>query len=911
MIERPDRVHAFVLPFSALDRGALAVVGGKAANLGELTAAGFPVPPGFCITTAAYALAADRAGIAPLVAQVDGAQEDAERRDALAGRIRAALLDTEVPDEIAADVVDAYQSMASGDAPAAVRSSATAEDLPGASFAGQQDTFLNIVGPDALLPAVRRCWASLWTDRAVAYRASNRIDQRSVRLAVVVQEMVDAAVAGVMFTANPLTGRRRELVIDASPGLGEAVVSGAVNPDRFVVDGASGRILERRLGDKRMAVRTRPGGGTEHVELPDGASAASLSDEQIRALATLGERVEQHYGTPQDIEFAIDAGGTQWLTQSRPITTLYPLPPRSAGEEDLRVYFSINVAQGVFRPFTPMGAQVLRLMGSAITGLLFEPLRDPLSGPSAIVEAGHRLFFDVTPLLRSEPGQRLFVQLTAHMDARTSAIARDLAADPRLAPRPTPRLRLARGVVRVLARTRLPLRALQAIRDPAAARDCAAQAAGASVALGETPADADPRARLAAIERLFLERVPIVVPRYFPIFLGGFLTYGLAGQLLRGQATPEELDVIRRSLPHNPTTEMDLELWALAERVRADEAAARAVGGRDVAALADAYRAGALPSVLQSELSAFLARYGHRGVAEIDAGVPRWSEDPAHILGVLANYLQLDDPGLAPDRQFERARLEAEAMVRELARRAGRCNRARGRLVRFLLTRARDLMGVRERPKFFFVQLIARTREHLWRVGEALVRAGRIEMAEDVFFLSLPEARRALDGTDLRATIAARRASYQQELHRRRVPRILLSDGTEPAAQTASADGALRGTPASAGTATAKARVILKPTGARLEPGEILVAPSTDPGWTPLFLTAGGLVMEMGGAMSHGAVVAREYGIPAVVGVAGAIDQIATGQTITVDGTAGTVTLPVVPPGLTPSRSAKQRGEPR
>jgi phosphohistidine swiveling domain-containing protein len=891
--ERSPDNGLYVRPFSSIDRAALNLAGGKATNLGELMRAGFPVPHGFYITTEAYRLATEAAGIDPLVAELAaGGDEVGERREAVARQIRAALVDATMPEGVAAAVAEAYRSMASADSVGvAVRSSATAEDLPGASFAGQQDTYLNVVGVEAVLDAVRRCWASLWTDRAVAYRASNRIDQRSVRLAVVVQEMVDAAAAGVMFTANPLTGRRRELVIDASPGLGEAIVSGAVNPDHFVVDGATGRIVERRLGDKRLAVRVRPGGGTEHIELADGGSGASLSDEQIRALASMGGQVEQHYGTPQDIEFAIDASGKLWLTQARPITTLYPLPPRLTDDGDLRVYFSINVAQGVFRPFTPMGVQVLRLIGSAMAGLLFEPLRDPLSGPSLIVEAGHRLFFDITPVIRSDAGQQVFVKLSGQMEARTGTIVRELADDPRLAARPTSRLRLALGVARALARTRAPLRTLQAIHDPARARARAERAASASLTLGETAAGADPRTRLAAVERLFLEGLPTVIPRYFPIFLSGFLTYGLASYLLRGLVTPEELDIVRRSLPHNPTTEMDLELWALAERVRSDESSARVLGGRDVVALADAYRAGTLPSVLQHELSAFLAQYGHRGVAEIDAGLARWSEDPAHILGVLANYLQVDAAGQAPDRQFEGARVEAEATVRELARRAGRGSRARGRLVRFLLTRARDLMGVRERPKFYFVQLIAKAREHLWRVGEALAQAGRIETAGDIFFLSLPEARRALGGADLRSLVVERRASYELELHRRRVPRILLSDGTEPTGQTASADGALRGTPASAGMVTARARVILDPTGARLEPGEVLVAPSTDPGWTPLFLTASGLVMEMGGAMSHGAVVAREYGIPAVVGVASAVDSITTGQTITVDGTAGTIRL--------------------
>jgi phosphohistidine swiveling domain-containing protein len=310
--------------------------------------------------------------------------------------------------------------------------------------------------------------------------------------------------------------------------------------------------------------------------------------------------------------------------------------------------------------------------------------------------------------------------------------------------------------------------------------------------------------------------------------------------------------------------------------------------------LARDYHSGALPPKLQAGLADFLRAYGHRGVAEIDLGLPRWSEDPTYILGVLANYLRLDDPELAPDVQFRRAAREAEQMVADLTLRAREAGRLRGALVGLLLSRARALAGLREAPKFFAALVFARARALLWGVGEELAKAGRLEQTEDVFFVTLPEARTSLArGENLRPVVSERRAGYGHELARRRVPRVLLSDGTEPAAAKevvgAAADGALRGTPASPGTVRAKARVILDPTGARLEPGEILVAPSTDPGWTPLFLTAGGLVMEMGGAMSHGAVVAREYGIPAVVGVPDATERIATGQRITVDGSAGTI----------------------
>src|SRR6266550_3509843 len=336
--------------------------GGKGANLGELRRANFPVPDGFVITTAAYALAAEAAGVTgetPTTARV---------------RLAASA----VPAGIADAVREAYRAL--GSPAVAVRSSATAEDLPDASFAGQQDTILDVVGEDAVLDAVRRCWASLWNDRAVAYRQTHDVPVEGLRLAVVVQRMVAAQSAGVLFTADPITGRRRRAAIEAVRGLGEQLVSGAVNPDHFVVDTRSGQVLERR-GD-------------------------ILSDARLRELAAVGARIEEHFGRPQDIEWAIDGGGKLWIVQSRDITTLYPLPSTAPDNaDDLRVYFSANVAQGVFDPFTPMGLQTFRLLSSGIAAAIGKPVRDPSAGASLYAESGMRVFVDLTPVLRDQIGR--------------------------------------------------------------------------------------------------------------------------------------------------------------------------------------------------------------------------------------------------------------------------------------------------------------------------------------------------------------------------------------------------------------------------------------------------------------------------------------------------------------------------
>jgi pyruvate,water dikinase len=394
--------------------------------------------------------------------------------------------------------------------------------------------------------------------------------------------------------------------------------------------------------------------------------------------------------------------------------------------------------------------------------------------------------------------------------------------------------------------------------------------------------------RLDAFERLILTTPPRMFPRLVAMVAAGLVSYNLAARLLRGVASDDEMRIVLRGLPFNATTEMDLELWDIARRTRDDPPSRAALADRPSADLSASFRRGALPPPLQRELETFLNRYGHRAVAEIDLGLPRWSEDPAHLLGAIASYQRLDAAALAPDEQFARGAIEAEATTKTLL---SRVHGPRRFLAHRFLGRVRALAGVREAPKFNIVRVFAQGRAILAPVGAALAADGRIAAADDIWFLTLPEARRAVAGQDMRELVAARRSEYRREMRRRHVPRVLLSDGTDAEAAFASpaAAGAIRGTPASPGTARGVAHVMRSPAGARLEPGEILVAPATDPGWTPLFLTASALVMEMGGMMSHGAVVAREYGIPAVVGVPEATTRITTGEYIVVDGSAGTV----------------------
>ncbi|RRO18282.1 pyruvate, water dikinase [Saccharopolyspora rhizosphaerae] len=802
---------ALVVELAQVDANALELVGGKAAGLGELLKAGFRVPDGFCLTTRAHA----------------------------AG---------EVPER---EVLEAHARLGGG--PVAVRSSATAEDRPDASFAGQQDTFLDVSGEQELLSAVHRCWDSLHSERAVAYREATGF-AGDLHMAVVVQRMVDAQVAGVLFTANPLTGRRSEVVVDAAPGLGDAVVDGSVTADHYVLDGTPPR------------------------------SDGCLDRDQLEALRKTGVRVQERFGAPQDVEWAIDRDGRLWLLQSRAVTTLFPLPPQS---HDLRVYFEMGHMQGMTRPFTPAGMSAMThgatlWMGSA--GLAGGALGDAMG----IVPIGGRLYMDFSDLVRSKRIRSRLPQMMEVYGPRNVRIVQTLLTDPRFAPTtgglPFPLVPLLEKSLVVIPKATFEL--VRTLVFPDTARERAFRATERLKHMAKAPAFANSAQRLRfaeEVQRDFMTASEVIWPLFIGILVGQ-----LPKSLLKGIATDAELDAVLGGLPHNVTTEMDLALWRLTTRL--DEHEREMLSTTPPTELAARYQAGELPDIGMED---FLARYGHRAPAEVDVGVPRWSEDPTQIFATIAGYLRISDPAHNPDRRFEDAAARAERTIDELFERARRTHPVRARLARFCMRRARKLTGLRELGKFAWLYSLQSVREQLLRIGDDLAHRGLLEQPGDVMFLELGEIRAAVGGTAQRELGQQRRAVHEREVRRRTVPIALLSDGTDLEATTppeAAADGAMIGLGASPGTVTGPARVVHDPADARIEPGEVLVATTTDPGWTPLFMTAAGLVTETGSPMAHGPTVAREYGIPAVICVRGATSEITTGQVITVDAAAGTVT---------------------
>ncbi|MEU3766568.1 PEP/pyruvate-binding domain-containing protein [Amycolatopsis keratiniphila] len=789
------------------------LVGGKAANLAEMISAGFPVPEGFCITTAAYRR------ILPDVA-------------------------APLPARLETGIVEAYERLSRG-GPVAVRSSSTAEDLPDASFAGQYDTFLDVRGADEVLAAVRRCWASLWSDRATRYRAAHDTGHAPA-IAVIVQRLVDAECAGVLYTANPVSGRRSEIVVDAAPGLGEAVVSGAVTPDHY-----------------RLSVEG---------ETVEGPREGCLTPSRLGELAAVGRRLEKHFGAPQDVEWAFDGDGGLWLTQSRHITTLFPVP-ETAGEP--RAYWSVNVYQGINRPFTPMGASMIRERQRGMATYM-----SALGFSDEIIDVDGWLFWDITDGVRS-PAKR--PKMAAFMDslaAPSGRLVEQLGRDQRFPSVPPG----SDGDAPPKKRRRRWDRMIAAWLWPDQARARVVRDAERRIAAFAGPDDATARQRLSFVESIrgAVCRIEANLPR--DANTAGAVGGQLAGRLLRGYVDEAEIATVFRAIPHNPTTEMDLALWRTGESIRRDDGALRLLLDTAPDELAAKQLAGTLPDVIQHGVAAFLTDYGCRATSEIDFGVPRWADDPEPVFAMLVNLLRTE-------ARFESTAAAAETRIVELTRRLPVTKAHRTLLARFLLRRSRRLRGLREFPKFCLMRGFAALRKQLLLVGEEIVQAERLDRAADVMFLDLVEVREALDGKDFRTTVARRREVWEREARRPRVPSVLLSDGTVPALESEAGEGDLAGLAAAAGVVTGRARVVHDPDGARIEPGEILVAATTDPGWTPLFLTAAALVTETGGMISHGTTVAREHGIPAVVGVPGATTLITTGRVITVDGSAGTITF--------------------
>ncbi|RKX90444.1 MAG: phosphoenolpyruvate synthase [Spirochaetes bacterium] len=907
-----------VLDFSRIDSSMVAEAGGKGANLGELVKTGFPVPEGFCLTTGAWDLflsSAPREAVKTIDELGSFVKEDledpsaADRIKKLSMEVRNVLENTAFPQEISKELNTALKSIGF-DALYAVRSSATAEDLPGFSFAGQQDTFLNIRGTEDIKEHVKRCWASLFTERAVMYRIQNGFSQRTVKLAVVVQRMIASEASGILFTADPLTGNRNHIRIDAGFGLGEALVSGLIDPDSYTFDKNTLRILTAQVNEKKLAIYPKRDGGTEKRVLTDEhAGTRVLSDDQITELCTLALRVEDHYETPQDIEWGLE-GGKFYLLQARPITTLYPLPESWRGRKDHRIYISLGHIQVMTSPVSPMGRSVLSLF------FPFGRPRKPGVYNPLLAEAGERLYIDITPVLTRKFLRKKYTGGMKGVDFLMGKGVEEALEEPGvlegiLSTEKKPKIAFAfpyiKGILPSVVKgilTSNPLPRREKI------------VSGLETYLSSV--EENTGGLKGAEERLIYLRDELenfvfkVLPLLGVLFPALIIRSKIRGKIQEwvDSDLDEEIQAVERGLEGNITTQMDLETGDLTDRLKDLPmlAAFFKESGMDIGAL-EKGRLLKGSETFYREFDRFMEHYGFRGLSEIDIKNERWKDDPKALLQIITTHAESEEKGAHRAHFYQLTKKAEEAVetiilsVRNSA--GGRKGVSRSRKMRKMLNLFRCYMPLREHGKYYLMKLFSIIREELLDDAEQLCKTSVFRGTDDVWFLEYNEMV-ALAGKldsgyvfqpeeikDLQKRIDSGRSRFERFCDVE-PPRVLMGNGTIPRPSYSSEgipEGALIGMGVSAGVVEGRARVITDPGEESLLKGEILIAPFTDPAWTPLFINAAAVVIEVGGTMTHGSVIAREYGIPAVVSIPGVTESVKTGRHIRVNGSRGFVEL--------------------
>ncbi|PWI45746.1 rifamycin-inactivating phosphotransferase [Streptomyces sp. ICBB 8177] len=869
----------YVLDLRQVDETQVAVVGGKGAHLGGLSRIeGVRVPDGFCVTTDAFRrIMAEAPSIDDQLDRLACvAPDDREGIRTLSARVRRTIEETAVPGDLAAAITGAHARLGER-AACAVRSSATAEDLPTASFAGQQDTYMNVVGPRAVLEHVSRCWASLFTERAVTYRLRNGIDHRTVHMAVVVQRMVLPRAAGVLFTADPVTGNRKVATVDAGFGLGEALVSGLVNPDVFTV--RDGEVVTRSIATKRRAVHAVPTGGTREVALDPGRrTEPALTDAQAVRLVRLGRRIEAHFGGPQDVEWCLDDDGFQ-IVQSRPITTLFPIPGSGSGDQENRVYVSVGHQQMMTDPMRPLGLSVWQLTAMA-------PMH----------EAGGRLFVDVTQRLASPASRAALLDVMGRgdplvRDALETVLSHDgfVPALPEMAPA----ARTAGGPPPGGAPAPIET-------DPAIVTELVERSRTSVAALERDIRTKSGPALFDFLLEAFEEHKRVLGdPLNIQAIMAGIqATWWLNDKLLEWLGEKNAADTLTLSAPGNVTSEMGLALLDVADVIRPWPQVVAFLEGAE-GLLGDGFL-DELPKLpggaeARAAIEDYLDRYGMRCVGEIDITRPRWRERPAALVPVILDHVRNFAPGAAA-RRFEQGLRKAREKEREVLSRLRALPEGdrKAEETRRMIDRVRTFIGYREYPKYGIVSRYFVYKQALLAEAERLVRAGVLSEKEDAFYLTFEELRDVVRSHRVDDGLVRRRKDAFRSYHALTPPRVITSDGEALTGAYRREDvpaGALVGVPVSAGTVEGRARVVLDMAEADLEAGDILVTAFTDPSWSPLFVGITGLVTEVGGLMTHGAVIAREYGLPAVVGVERATRLIRDGQRIRVHGTDGYVEI--------------------
>ncbi|PRZ15367.1 pyruvate,water dikinase [Laceyella sediminis] len=870
-------MSAYVVSLQEIDHTQLLRVGGKGLNLGELSKMdGIHVPEGFCITTEVYhqALKHNEAFRALLNQLTRLNVEDRERIGEICKKIRKVIMEVEIPSDVVKDVAHVLTQL--GDEHAyAVRSSATAEDLPHASFAGQQDTYLNIIGKDAILQHISKCWASLFTDRAVIYRMQNGFDHRHVYLSVIIQRMVFPQASGVLFTADPIHSNRKVVSIDASFGLGEAIVSGLVTADCYKVQ--EDNIVDKMIATKKWAIYGRKEGGTETKPIdPDQQKSQTLTDQQILQLARIGKQIETYFGCPQDIEWCL-VDDTFYIVQSRPITTLYPIP--EADDQENRVYVSVGHQQMMTDPMKPLGLSLFQLTS-------FQPMK----------KAGGRLFVDVTHLLASPDSREMLLNAIEQSDPLIKdALITIVEREGFIKSRPNGEgvehiSKINEGMSWGFLEKNLH-------KDPTIVRDLIKQS---EVSLAELKQNIQTKSGLDLFDFILedcerLKKMLSDSQSLDVIMVAMNASFWINKKMQEWLGEKNAADTLTLSVPNNITSEMGLALLDVADVIRPYPEVIHYLQHTKDENFLDELTKFDGGQEAKEAILAYLDKYGMRCTGEIDITKPRWSEKPTALIPMILSNIKNFAPN-ASARKFEQGRQEALNKERELLERLKQLpdGEHKAKQTKQVIRLIRDFIGYREYPKYSMINRFFVYKQALMKEAEQLVQANVIREKEDIFYLTFEELREVVATNKLDDQIINKRKEEHKRFEKLTPPRVITSDGEIVAGKYKRENlpaRAIVGLPVSSGVIEGRARVILKMEEADLEDGDILITAYTDPSWTPLFVNIKGLVTEVGGLMTHGAVIAREYGLPAVVGVENATKRIKDGQRIRVHGTEGYIEI--------------------
>ncbi|MCY9006069.1 phosphoenolpyruvate synthase [Peribacillus frigoritolerans] len=867
----------YVLEFREIDKTKQMVVGGKGMNLGECSKIdGILVPEGFCVTTEAFKrVIGENDELHQLLDQLAVQKVDERKRiSEISRKIRDLIEGIEIDKGIEEDIDRCLLTFGFEHA-YAVRSSATAEDLPFASFAGQQDTYLNIKGKDSILQHISKCWASLFTDRAVIYRMQNRFDHRKVYLSVVIQRMIFPQASGILFTADPVSSNRKVLSIDASFGLGEALVSGLVSADNYKVQ--EGRIVEKKISAKKLAIYARKEGGTVEKEIETGQQVLStLSDEQVLGLERIGRKLEAHFGCPQDIEWCL-VDDTFYIVQSRPITTLYPIP--EANDQENHVYVSVGHQQMMTDAMKPLGLSFWLL-----------------TTPAPMRIAGGRLFVDVTHMVASPESRKMLVEaMGQHDPLMKDALINIIERGDFIKSVPNDKQEQSSGksnksVPSADSRAQIE-------NDPTIVSDLIKRS---QTSIEELKQNIQTKSGSELFD-FILEDIQVLKkilfdPQSSAVFMAAIdASSWINEKMNKWLGEKNAADTLSQSVPNNITSEMGLALMDVADVIRPypkvidylqqvkddnfmDELV-KFDGGQET----------------QDAIYDYLGKYGMRCAGEIDITKTRWSEKPTTLVPVILSNIKNFEPN-ASNLKFEQGRQEALKKELEILDRLKQLpdGEQKAKETKRMISLIRNFIGYREYPKYGMVNRYFVYKQALLKEAEQFVQTNVIHEKEDIYYLTFEELHEVVRTNKLDYQMISKRKDEYRLYEKLTPPRVITSDGEiivgEYKRDNLMAE-AIVGLPVSSGIIEGRARVILNMEDADLEDGDILVTTFTDPSWTPLFVSIKGLVTEVGGLMTHGAVIAREYGLPAVVGVVNATKLIKDGQRIRINGTEGYIEI--------------------